>query len=125
MSSKHFHSSGLPENLWSSPFVMIHFGYPACCIQSLIDGSQCFSGVHWNTVEREEILCTEGGFAWCLDPFNSSCWISAVPLPHSQQPPCFFSEPVLIKELRVDPMYTQILRVDIKQAQKKRICVWT
>lgn len=66
MSSKSLYSSGLSENVWSSPYVMIHFGYPACCIQSPADGSQGFSWARWNAVERKEIFCTEGGFCMVL-----------------------------------------------------------
>ena len=124
MSSKSFHLSGLPENVWSSPFVMIHFGYPACRIQSLM-AARVFSGLTGMLLRESRSFALKVASAWCWDPFNSSCWVSAVPLPHSQQPPCFFLERVLIKELKADPMYTQILRADIKWLQKKRIYVRT
>lgn len=70
MSSKRFHSPEVPVEVWSSPFVTINFGYPACCIQSLTDGSQGFSWAHWNTVETSDVLCTKGGFCMVLGSFQ-------------------------------------------------------
>lgn len=124
MSSKSFHPSGLPENIWFSPFVKIHFGYAACHIQSRTDGSHSSSWAHWDTVEREEILCTKGGFCVVLGSFQQQllgvCWTSQT----------FPATTMLFracshKGVKSRPMYTQILRTDIKWAQKKRMYVWT